>query len=225
MSGCTYPDCAKPATAKRLCRTHYMRQRRTGSTDLSSREAEARPACGVDGCSRPAYAFTFCSMHYQRFRKTGDPGPAEPERGCWPSTCTVDGCGRGSKVRGLCELHARRVARSGNPGDPGPRVPTGRHVTGQGYVMVQAPGHPNADRLGRVLEHRYVMAELLGRPLLPEETVHHRNGSRTDNRPENLELWSNRQPPGQRVADKVEWALHLLELYAPDRLVTAGSRA
>ena len=39
------------------------------------------------------------------------------------------------------------------------------------------------------------------------------NGIRDDNRPENLELWSKGQPAGQRVADKVAWAVDLLERY------------
>lgn len=70
------------------------------------------------------------------------------------------------------------------------------------------------------MEHRHVMEAMLGRPMRPEETVHHRNGVRSDNRPENLELWSTSQPPGQRVVDKVEWAKALLALYVePEDLV------
>jgi hypothetical protein len=71
-----------------------------------------------------------------------------------------------------------------------------------------------------VLEHILVMEEKLGRKMLPDEEVHHKNAVRSDNRLDNLELWTRSQPAGARVSDQVKWATEILRLYAPERLIT-----
>jgi hypothetical protein len=62
------------------------------------------------------------------------------------------------------------------------------------------------------------MEKALGRKLHLDETVHHINGVRHDNRLENLQLWSSSHPRGQRVDDKVSWALEMIARYAPEKL-------
>jgi hypothetical protein len=79
--------------------------------------------------------------------------------------------------------------------------------------MVLAREHPRAGKNGYVFEHVLVMEERLGRHLLPGETVHHLNGLRDDNRPENLELWTRPQPAGIRATDAVAWAREVLARY------------
>lgn len=74
-----------------------------------------------------------------------------------------------------------------------PRWKGGRYITTQGYVRMQRPDHPRADKNGYVFEHLIVAEEKLGRRLVQNELVHHINECRSDNRPDNIEVMTKKQ--------------------------------
>lgn len=94
--------------------------------------------------------------------------------------CTQGGpyCSRGCK-------HKAMKGRPQRWHDPTHKV---RHSGG--YILVWMPEHPRAVR-GRVLEHVVVIERKLGRLLDPKERVHHIDGDRTNNSPDNLRLMAD----------------------------------
>jgi len=109
---------------------------------------------------------------------------------------------RGLKLLRCMPCHNRgqqegRISNNCRRGSEHPCWNGGRCIDSRGYISVLARGHPHSHKgTGRILEHRLVMEGLVGRYLRPDETVHHKNGDKQDNRPENLELWNGRHGRG-----------------------------
>ncbi len=71
-----------------------------------------------------------------------------------------------------------------------PRWNGGVHKKNNGYIEIYCPSHPYADKRGYVYEHRLVMEKHIGRYLLPEEIIHHKDLNKTNNNISNLQIVS-----------------------------------
>lgn len=223
---CAVLECPRPAAAKGFCQKHWARQHRTG--DPLGMRPTGRPRstvyllCAMESCEGHARTKSLCAAHYSRLLRHGDPSAGGSFRGPKPPACSVAGCGAAVVAQSYCSKHYAKLQRYGDPmyesawarkrGQP--------IIDAHGYVKVYTPNHPNARADGRISEHRLVMTQMIGRPLLAGENVHHRNGIKTDNRPENLALWVTSQPSGQEPRDLVEWARDILARYGD--LVDSG---
>lgn len=143
-----------------------------------------------------------CRKHYVRWYRNRPDAPH----------CTINECERPQYTGGLCTLHDGRRYRHGDPNAPVRPLGVERRINTLGYVDLYVPDHPKATN-SRYAEHRVVMEQILGRHLETWENVHHKNGVRSDNRPENLELWIVSQPRGQRVEDVLAWAKEIVAKY------------
>lgn len=183
---CSVDECDKPHLARGWCAAHYRRWKLYGHPHGEA--AKTPTVCTVAGCDKPYLARGWCGMHYARWKAHGDPSagafvPAKQPylhgccEWCGDPIVTSDRCGKNRRFcNRACASRARGAARQRRTTNLG------------GYVLIWAPDHPLAMKAGYVLEHRLVAMNMLGRPLLKGEVVHHKNGVKADNRPENLEV-------------------------------------
>lgn len=161
------------------------------------------PNCGRKRDSKEGY----CSAHKKQLRL----GKTltiikEPIK-----VCTFEGCSRRNYRLGLCSPHDRQREK----GIPLHTIKPNRKagsgcISAHGYKVL---GKRIDGKKTFIYEHRLIMEQHIGRPLLSTENVHHINGDRLDNRIENLELWVTGQPTGQRIEDLIQWAQELLKRY------------
>lgn len=173
---CSVANCGRKARAGGLCHAHWQRQK-NGIALSSAVRAKALGTfikCLLPECSSRATSFGMCGRHADQ------------------------------RKRGILDELGNRLREPYSMGHGRPRKHD-KWVGQQGYVQVKAPeGHPHVRQDGSILEHRLVMEQQLGRHLEEWELVHHKDGNRSNNVAENLELLDGRakrkagpgHPPG-----------------------------
>lgn len=143
--------------------------------------------------------------------------PHAPKSVMWLCRCD---CGTEKKIRAdQLGSGTKSCGCLNKTGEFKPLYRSGRIIS-KGYVYVLSPNHPTRVNRSKkyVAEHRLVMESILGRYLVEGEEIHHKNGVKTDNRPENLQLFSIAHPKGQTVPDIISFCIERLKLYAPECL-------
>ena len=163
--------------------------------------------CKQDKCNRNATTRGYCHSHYVSAVRKGIVETKKYRKHGTFIKCKVSNCNRNVKGKEYCKSHLERLRTSGDVKPDKPFTPAYEPFKdAYGYLVVKINNKV-------VKIHRQVMEQYLGRPLEKHESVHHKNGNRSDNRIENLELWSKSQLYGQRAEDKLAWAYEIIELY------------
>lgn len=211
---CGVDCCDKAHEGYGLCNSHYKKLRRYGSP-IGPFLRKGRQVCSVDSCSTYIEAHGYCVKHLRQIQNHGEITDNKRLK----AICKADDCSRNARALGLCQKHRSWLDKTGDynsaPSRKGVGRGTGNNGSAYQFVKIEDDAYyPNE----WIQEHRLVMANHIGRRLETHENVHHINGDKKDNRIENLELWIRSQPAGQRVEDKIDWAVEILKNYAPERL-------
>lgn len=133
---------------------------------------------------------------------------AEEGRDCAEISEAIGEPSREHVRRYLASMGISRTVRGARRGERNVAWNGGRRIDEDGYVLIHAPQHHLADGGGYVREHRLVMEQKLGRPLAQGEVVHHIDGDKANNHPDNLELFADNGQHLRREWEKPEWRAH-----------------
>ena len=86
----------------------------------------------------------------------------------------------------------------------------GGRVKQHGYIQIYKGPRRKGKSTEYILEHRLIMEKILGRSLKPGESVHHKNGIKDDNRPENLHLFIKNKNWHPQVCPKCGFELKVI---------------
>lgn len=169
-----------------------------------------RSKCSVQACEREYFGKMYCKYHYYRLiekpkvitnQKIKNIEEATPDKikkikeikikkiRIYPDRfCTENECILKHYAKSLCKYHydsskdilRREFIEKRKP-----------FILKKGYKRVRRPAHPRSDKKGYIREHIIVMEKTIGRYLLPGEVVHHVDGNKENNNPENLMLFSS----------------------------------
>lgn len=180
---CQFEGCSLANITRGYCGKHYRQLSRSGELKkLKPEEMNQDKRRGE---------YKDCSICLKKIYKTTGEikrsvgGKVYCSVSCWYKRnknlkCIIEDCDRSRKGRGYCLKHYRRWWRYGNP------------LT----VLIEPSWSPNIKRYRKVkrnginyMEHRWNAEQILGRKLTPQETIHHIDGNKLNNNPENLILF------------------------------------